>query len=266
MTAKRKQIPKKIRFEVFKRDSFRCQYCGNAAPDVLLEIDHIKPVKEGGTNDITNLITACRDCNSGKGARLIDDKSVIEKQRKQLEELNERRLQLEMMMQWREGLQDLETQQLDIIEDKLSELTGHVLTEQGRNNYRSALKKYGFQLMLDSIDAAANQYLQYDKDGKPVERSIVKVFDYAIRICKCKVLNENKPYMKELFYIRGILRNRLNYFVEWKALDYLEQAYLADASLDSLKECAKTVKNWSQFCDSIEEFIRRQENGKSTKH
>ena len=148
MTAKRKQIPKKIRFEVFKRDSFRCQYCGNAAPDVLLEIDHIKPVKEGGTNDITNLITACRDCNSGKGARLIDDKSVIEKQRKQLEELNERRLQLEMMMQWREGLQDLETQQLDIIEDKLSELTGHVLTEQGRNNYRSALKKYGFQVSI----------------------------------------------------------------------------------------------------------------------
>jgi len=261
---KRKSISKKLRFEVFKRDSFRCQYCGGTAPDVLLEIDHIKPVKEGGTNDITNLVTACKDCNSGKGARLIDDNSVIEKQRKQLEELNERRLQLEMMMQWREGLRDLESQQLGIIEDKLTEFTGHVLTEQGRNNYRRALKKYGLQLMLDSIDAAITQYLQHDKNGKPTERSITKVFDYVIRICKCKNLNKDKPYMKELFYIRGILRNRLNYLVEWKALDYLERAYLADASLDSLKECAKTVKNWSQFCDSIEEFIRRQEDGKIT--
>lgn len=264
MANKRKAISKKVRFEVFKRDSFRCQYCGSAAPDALLEIDHIKPVKEGGTNDIANLITACRDCNSGKGARLIDDSSVIEKQRKQLEELNERRLQLEMMMQWREGLMDLERQQLDIIEERLSELTGHILTEQGRKKYRQALKEYGLKLMLDSIDAAVNQYLKYDKTGKPIDESVARVFDYTVRICKCKVLNENKPYMKELFYIRGILRNRLNYFVDWQALDYLEQAYLADASIESLKECAKTVKNWTQFCDSIEEFLRRQKDGKST--
>lgn len=264
MTDKRKPISKKIRFEVFKRDSFRCQYCGSAAPDVLLEIDHIKPVKEGGTNDITNLITACKDCNVGKGARLIDDNSVIEKQRKQLEELNERRLQLEMMMQWREGLRDLESQRLDIIEDKLTEFTGHVLTEQGRKDYRRALKKYGLQLMLDSIEAAANQYLRHSNDGVPTEDSIVKVFDYTIRICKCKELNKSKPYMKELFYIRGILRNRLYYFVDWEALDYLEKAYLAGASLESLKDCAKSVRNWTQFRESIEEFIGRQEDGKIT--
>ena len=47
--AKRKPISKKLRFEVFKRDSFTCQYCGKSAPDVVLHIDHIKPVKEGGT-------------------------------------------------------------------------------------------------------------------------------------------------------------------------------------------------------------------------
>ena len=69
--AKRKPISKKLRFEVFKRDSFTCQYCGKSAPDVVLHVDHIKPVKEGGTNDITNLVTACADCNLGKGARKI---------------------------------------------------------------------------------------------------------------------------------------------------------------------------------------------------
>ena len=56
-TNKRKSISKKNRFEVFKRDSFTCQYCGASAPDVLLEVDHIKPVASGGTNDILNLIT-----------------------------------------------------------------------------------------------------------------------------------------------------------------------------------------------------------------
>ena len=56
--SKRKTIPKTVRFEVFKRDKFTCQYCGQMAPDVILEIDHIKPVAEGGENDILNLITA----------------------------------------------------------------------------------------------------------------------------------------------------------------------------------------------------------------
>ena len=49
---KRKSINKKIRFEVFKRDNFTCQYCGKSAPNVILEIDHITPVSKGGNNDL----------------------------------------------------------------------------------------------------------------------------------------------------------------------------------------------------------------------
>ena len=45
---KRKSITKSVRFEVFKRDGFKCQYCGASAPDVILEVDHIVPVAEGG--------------------------------------------------------------------------------------------------------------------------------------------------------------------------------------------------------------------------
>ena len=62
----RKPISKRTRFEVFKRDMFSCQYCGKKSPDVVLHVDHIKPVSKGGKNTITNLITACRDCNLGK--------------------------------------------------------------------------------------------------------------------------------------------------------------------------------------------------------
>lgn len=63
---KRKPLPKKLRFEVFKRDGFSCQYCGSNPPKVVLECDHIKPVSKGGENEIDNLITACFDCNRGK--------------------------------------------------------------------------------------------------------------------------------------------------------------------------------------------------------
>jgi hypothetical protein len=69
----RKPLPKKVRFDVFKRDGFVCQYCGAHPPAVVLHVDHIHPVAEGGTNDIDNLITACEPCNLGKGAGLLSD-------------------------------------------------------------------------------------------------------------------------------------------------------------------------------------------------
>lgn len=68
----RKAISKRVRFEVFKRDEFQCQYCGAAPPKVLLHIDHIVPVASGGDNDMDNLLTACDACNMGKGAVSLD--------------------------------------------------------------------------------------------------------------------------------------------------------------------------------------------------
>lgn len=67
--AKRKPISKKTRFEVFKRDGFKCQYCGAHPPAVLLHVDHVVAVANGGRNDMDNLVTACEPCNLGKGAR-----------------------------------------------------------------------------------------------------------------------------------------------------------------------------------------------------
>ena len=92
---KRKTISKKLRFEVFKRDKFQCQYCGKSAPDVILNVDHINPVANGGDNEILNLITSCFDCNQGKKARLLSDDTVVKKQKKQLELIQDRREQLE---------------------------------------------------------------------------------------------------------------------------------------------------------------------------
>lgn len=68
----RRPISPKTRFEVFKRDHFTCRY-GRTTPQVILEVDHIVPVAEGGTNDMENLVTACYECNRGKGAIPLDE-------------------------------------------------------------------------------------------------------------------------------------------------------------------------------------------------
>ena len=65
-------LSKKIRFEIFKRDGFKCAYCGKAPPDVTLEVDHINPSSKGGKNDTNNLITACFDCNRGKSNIVLE--------------------------------------------------------------------------------------------------------------------------------------------------------------------------------------------------
>lgn len=59
-------LSKKIRFEVFKRDGFKCSYYGKSPPAVVLEVDHIDPKSKGGSDDINNLLSACFDCNRGK--------------------------------------------------------------------------------------------------------------------------------------------------------------------------------------------------------
>ena len=59
-------VTKRNRFRVFKRDAFKCQYCGRTPPVVTLELDHVIPVSKGGTDDTVNLVTSCFDCNRGK--------------------------------------------------------------------------------------------------------------------------------------------------------------------------------------------------------
>lgn len=71
MNKYRKSIPNVLRFQVFRRDAFRCQYCGNHSGKVVLEVDHIVPASKGGSDNIDNLITACYECNRGKSAELI---------------------------------------------------------------------------------------------------------------------------------------------------------------------------------------------------
>jgi hypothetical protein len=72
-TSRRVPIPAAIRRQVYARDGFRCVYCGRGGRSLRLTIDHVYPVALGGTNDIANLVTACRACNLTKGARLMND-------------------------------------------------------------------------------------------------------------------------------------------------------------------------------------------------
>jgi len=71
-----RSISRRLRYEILKRDGHRCRYCGAAAPDVQLTIDHVIPVALGGEDAPSNLVTACQDCNAGKSSANPNDDSV----------------------------------------------------------------------------------------------------------------------------------------------------------------------------------------------
>lgn len=67
--AKRPPIPQGVRFNVLRRDGFKCRYCGKGSPETILHLDHVKPYSIGGEDTEDNLVTACVGCNYGKGAK-----------------------------------------------------------------------------------------------------------------------------------------------------------------------------------------------------
>lgn len=67
-------MTKKLRDSIKTRDNYTCCLCGNSIyqePNLLLEIDHIKPVSKGGMTEESNLQTLCWKCNRSKGDKII---------------------------------------------------------------------------------------------------------------------------------------------------------------------------------------------------
>jgi 5-methylcytosine-specific restriction endonuclease McrA len=56
-----------LRERVFRRDRYRCSYCGEEYPAAELTLDHVEPRMRGGDRSEGNLVTCCRACNAAKG-------------------------------------------------------------------------------------------------------------------------------------------------------------------------------------------------------
>ena len=65
-------LPKARRLAIYLRDGLACAYCGASVEDhARLSLDHLRPYSKGGTNETSNLVTACGRCNSSRGTRTV---------------------------------------------------------------------------------------------------------------------------------------------------------------------------------------------------
>ena len=258
---KRKSFTKKTRFEVFKRDSFQCQYCGAKSPDVVLEVDHINPVAKGGKNDLMNLITSCFDCNRGKSDRGISDSSVVNKQMKQMEELNERRNQLEMMLSWRNEMISLDEKQLSVLEEDINRRLKVVcISDYFKNELKKLLKKYGLEKMLDSIDLSASQYLKDVQNKSHRDNFLNKISGIARNISLPAIdqkINYMSGYVSKSFGVPyWKVKQEISLYCEVlrNCWGYSDDAIILDLEND-LNSLFKRAGSWAVFSGAIDAWI-----------
>lgn len=251
-------ISKRVRFEVFKRDKFTCQYCGRKAPDVVLHVDHIEPKSKGGSDDLLNLITSCSECNLGKGARELSDDSAVAKQRAQLEELQERQEQLQMMIEWQRSLIDLDRQEVEEAAAFWCDLADWPrLLEEEKATLRKLIRRHGLAEVIEAM-RAAQHYFRLDDLGRPTPESAEHAFSKLGGICRIRAVEADKPYLKDLFYIRGIVRNRLAYVNLNRARALLEEAFEAGCDRADLENAAIAARNWTDWQDRMEALIAKR--------
>lgn len=252
----RQPVGPKLRFEVFKRDKFTCMYCGAKAPEAVLHVDHIHPVAEGGTSDILNLITSCRACNGGKGARLLSDDTIVEKQRQQIEELEERRQQLEMMLQWRDETRNLTSYELKAVVDRIGDRTGLVPVPAGEETLRRLIRKYGVAEVLEATDSAFDQHLEWTGD-KVDPKSWSRAFGKIGAFLTVRAAAKNKEHLPRLLYIQGILRKRLD--DRWlKCIEALDALVTRGAPIGMLEDWARQADDWDVYHDAVHCYLEGQ--------
>lgn len=255
-------VSTKTRFEVFKRDSFKCQYCGQSAPDVVLHVDHIMPVAKGGGDDIINLITSCQGCNLGKSDRTLDDSTMLTKRKKQLDDLNERREQLEMLVQWQQELVGLDDEAAKMAAEFWEKLVGYCynVNEKGVGILKKMIQRFGIQEVLESMRISAAQYFKFENPEdaeEPTLESMSKGWDYIAKIANTRRNTAGREYMRDIYYIRAILRNRLSYVNEYKAVSLMKDAYKAGVGVDDMKDIAKHCDTWTEFTERLEEEVEQ---------
>lgn len=248
----RAPIPKKLRFEVFKRDSFTCQYCGAAGGQVLLHCDHIKPVAEGGETTLLNLVTACVECNLGKGARQLSDDSAVTKQHRQLADLEERRQQLEMMRDWREELAQHQVSEIDIVAEAFLARSKFKPSDHGNISVRRWLRKYGLHEVLAAIDETFDLYFTADTDDE-WDRAFARI----PRVLGMREQEKVDPHIRKMLYIQGILRRR---FADPRGqyIEGIREAIAKSYPIDVLESLAKTADSWSGYVGTLNAYAAQQ--------
>ena len=265
----RQPIPGKLRHKVFVRDNYRCVECGATNKETTLEIDHIIPVSKGGTNDISNLQTLCRECNRAKSATIWNQqkhnsfnnnsylKSITAKMREERNQANPKLL-LENLSDWsfKKLCYNLSIKPLSKDTESINYLCKNFEAYSLQRSIKQVIKdeKYFSNKFLSNLDPLTRYGLskrllgkeKYDKDSLISE--LINKFSFDDLKKEVNISQSNVSFDD---WINTLDEDELCYL--------LRQLYLTPENQS--KECM--IKNLTENCseqDILSVFILLEEN------
>jgi len=182
-----------IRFDVFKRDGFRCVYCGRRSPEVILEVDHVLALANGGTDELDNLVTSCTDCNRGKSDRPLTEVPAALDPKARAERIAEHERQIAEYARWRAAQREREDEQIALLSKVFSAIPGATFHLRGDNGedeerwywqeptVRTFVRRLGAVDVLEAIEVVAEKasWLRNWSEKKTAE----SVWRYFCGVC-----------------------------------------------------------------------------------
>ena len=135
------------------------------------------------------------------------------------------------------------------------------LTDFGINEIRNIRNTNSDEEILTAMDIASKQYFIYENQIV-TQDSYSFAFSKILGIINGRKYEEAHPEISKLYYIRGILRKRIQYYYDdKKALEILKNAYYKDGlTLEELTEIAKQTRTWSGWKADIYQTIENKAN------
>jgi len=196
---------------------------------LTLHIDHIIPVSKGGTNEEANLVTACDQCNLGKGAKIIgadkipNIKEVNEALTKEIKLNTERREQLKQYYHYKEKLQNIKNPEQDAFNDILKRRLGYSLTSVEFKQFKRLHDKCGLDLVIEGIGIVAEK----DRDWASSEQKHRYLCGVLYNLFREKTDPLYNPEREVKYYYLNHKNNSGSvYYVDWKIKPYIQKLEL----------------------------------------
>lgn len=146
-------VGKRLRFEILKRDNFRCCYCGKTAGATELHVDHVIPRAKGGSDEPSNLVTTCVDCNAGKSdvhLHELDDRVGTP-----AEEIRNRLAQAHALLDAQREVEDMRTVLVEELEREWDNVVGVNMPITVKRALKNLVDKNTIEEISKAIEAVS---------------------------------------------------------------------------------------------------------------
>jgi hypothetical protein len=249
---------KRIKYEVFEKDSFKCQFCGKGVPLVTLQLIRIQDTQQNDEwLDTAFLSTSCKICEKKKSG--VDEK-ILNNGYLSIDELEERLQQLKMLINWRRGMLNIRKQQLaNLVSYWEKKLPGFSVDNDQKKFMATYISKYSSDEIKSAMDMAVDKFIKYSDDGILDKNSIRTAFAKIPDICLTKTEIVSTHESDGLQRIHDQLKSNIDgFFDSRRANQWLSYARSWEVQIEDLYKMATSVRSWTQFSVNIDNMVEKQ--------